>query len=331
MKSRRFVADTITAALRQVKDALGPEAIILETTEEPGQAIVTAAAEAESDEASLAGEVRQLAGLVRELLATQSELVAAGLTPPVRALHRALVAQGVNAVIAAALVREIAAQSVPDQPVRTALSRMLAAGAPPAAARVQLFVGLPGDGKTTTIVKLAARLRQAGRTVAVVGADTFRVGGGAELDAYGRALGLHVERIGTPAELAAVLGRTRRADHVLIDTPGAGPGQAVELRELSVLRRAAGAEGACVLVASATAAHQAAARTCETFAALAPDACVLTKLDAASPAPMLGVLWDRHLAVSHLAAGRRIPHDIEPATPARLAHCFLSGGGLADG
>ena len=64
--------------------------------------------------------------------------------------------------------------------------------------------------------------------------------------------------------------------------------------------------------------------TCQAFAPLRPDACMLTKLDLAPGGPMLGALWRQGLPVSHLAAGRRIPHDLEPATAERLARCLLA-------
>jgi flagellar biosynthesis GTPase FlhF len=50
---------------------------------------------------------------------------------------------------------------------------------------------------------------------------------------------------------------------------------------------------------------------------------VLTKLDLPG-GPVLGLCWRRGLPVSHLAAGRRIPDELEPATPARLARCLLA-------
>src|SRR2546430_16233513 len=43
MKVKRFTAPTMAEALKQVKATLGAEAVILETTEAPGQVTVTAA------------------------------------------------------------------------------------------------------------------------------------------------------------------------------------------------------------------------------------------------------------------------------------------------
>ena len=78
------------------------------------------------------------------------------------------------------------------------------------------------------------------------------------------------------------------------------------------------------LTASAAAGSWAARETWQAFAPIGPDACVLTKLDLAPGGPMLGVCWRRGIPISHLAAGRRIPDDLEPATTDRLARCLLA-------
>src|SRR2546428_12539060 len=144
------------------------------------------------------------------------------------------------------------------------------AGAGPAAgtASVRLFFGPPGDGKTTTIAKLAAQARRAGHRVLLVGTDTYRIGAAAELERYGQALGAEVRRATDPAELTRVLRDRGRADLVLVDTAGAGPAQPGEVAEMKALVEAAGAEAGRTLVVSAATGALAAAHTWRAFAAL---------------------------------------------------------------
>jgi len=313
-------------ALAQVKAALGDDAVILETTYVPGGVSVAAATDADPvagagvRDRELVGEVRKLLRVVRDLVDERHRSVGSD----VLRFHRTLVAQGVDGVIAAALVRETSERLAQGGPLDAALAGALAPEKRTAPARVRLFVGAPGDGKTTTIAKLAAQARRDGRRVALVGTDTYRVGASVELATYGRALGVPVLGAADPAALAGALARTRDADLVLVDTPGAGPGQAAELAEVAALVRAAGPEAGRTLVASAAAGSWAARETAQAFAPLAPDACVLTKLDLAPGGPMLGVCWRRGIPISHLAAGRRIPDDLEPATAERLARCLLA-------
>jgi flagellar biosynthesis GTPase FlhF len=328
MKIRRFTAPTVSAAIKQVKAVLGADAVILETTEAGGQVTVTAAVDPDTmagGDGELVLEVRRLLAVVHELVAAHRAGTRVEPASEVDALQRALLAQGVDGVIAAALVKETAGRLAHGTPLGAALAGTL--GVPAAeerAARVRFVVGPPGDGKTTTIVKLAAQARRAGQRVALVGTDTYRVGAAAELEAYGRALGVPVALAPDAAGLARAFAGVRDADLVLVDTAGAAPGQSAALADLAALAEAAGADASRLLVASAATASRAAEQVWQTFAPLRPDACVLTKCDLAPGGPMLGLLWGRRVPVTHVAAGRRIPDDLEPATPDRLARCLLA-------
>ncbi len=328
MHINRYTAATMQQALARVKAALGPEAVILETASAPGEVTVTAAVDRMPEppgaaSGELVGEVRQLLGVVRELVEEHWRHERPGLGRELLPLRRALVAQGVDGAIAAALVQATQARLAGGAPLDAALAGALGERSPGGAKRVRLFMGPPGDGKTTTIAKLAAQERRAGRRVALVGTDTYRVGATAELETYGRALGARVHAAVDARELVQALARAAEADVVLVDTAGAGPGQGPQLAELAALVEAAAA-AARTLVASGATGSSAAARTWRAFAPLEPEACVLTKLDLGPGGPMLGLLWQRGVPVSHVAAGRRIPDDLEPATPDRLARCLLA-------
>jgi flagellar biosynthesis protein FlhF len=160
--------------------------------------------------------------------------------------------------------------------------------------------------------------------VRLVGADTWRIGAAAELQVYGRALDVPVASVRTPEELARLVASADAAELILVDTAGVAPGATAELAELGALVHAAGPTAGRTLVVSATTGSVAATQVERTFAPLAPDACVVTKVDGAPGGPVLGVLWRRGMPVSHLTTGRRIPGDIEVATPDRLARCLLA-------
>jgi flagellar biosynthesis protein FlhF len=323
----------MSQVLRQVKAVLGDEAVILDTQEAGGTLTVTAAVDDGEVEAKLPDatgqsdgellvEVRQLLGVVGELVDEHWRRHVPGLGPDLLRLQRTLVAQGVEGMIAAALVKDTAERLEPGVSLTAALARTLdPLAAPDAGTRIRLLMGPAGDGKTTTLVKMAAREQQRGRRVALVGTDTYRVGANAELETYGRVLGMSVYTAAHPSELERALKAARDADLVLIDTAGAAGG---ELVELSAFAEAAGPDAGRTLVLSAATAGAVAGRTWHAFAALRPDACVLTKLDLAPGGPVLGLCWRRGVPVSHVAAGRRIPGDLETATAERLAGCLLA-------
>jgi len=313
-------------ALREVRAVLGPDAIILETFESGGGMLTVVAAndaEAKSPGDELKEEGRQLASLTRTLAGNER----AGGRADLGALAAALAAQGVDGVIAAALVRATAASIVDGEPLGASLARTFAAlPAPHAAeaARVQLLLGPPGDGKTSALVKLAGRARRADRPVLLVSTDTTRVGAARELAAYGRVLGASCKRATTPQALAAILAGTPAATAVFVDTAGATPGQSAELTALGALVAAAGPSARRLLVASAATGARAALALCEAYAPLAPTAAIVTKCDGGPPGPLLALFWRRGLAVSHLARGRLLPDDIDVATPDRLARSVLA-------
>ena len=334
MKLRRFTGPTMADAIRQVKAELGEDAVILETSDEAGGICVTAATDEDTPTAEgvLTVEVRRLIGTVQNLADAQrqpeqrppEQRPAAEAASDVRALQRALLAQGVDPVIAAALVQSTAARLGGDMSLTAAVGGLLPFESARGDAGVRLFIGAPGDGKTTTIVKLAAHARRAGRRVRLAGADTWRIGAAAELQIYGRALDVPVECVRTPEALARLVAGAVAAELVLVDTGGVAPGASDELACLGALVHAAGPTAGRTLVVSAATGSAAAAQIERTFAPFAPDACVVTKVDGAPAGPVLGVLWQRGMPVSHLATGRRIPGDIEVATPDRLARCLLA-------
>jgi flagellar biosynthesis protein FlhF len=341
MKLRRFVGPSVAAALAQVKATLGPDALILETAPAPegGGAVVVTAAVDHDPEAGGAGgtgdlgaEVRELSRLVRELLAQAWQPRPNGVHPALGALHRTLLAAGVEAAVAASLVEAAARGLAQGAGVEGALAAAVAGnmtfgqadggrgpGAALAAPRVCVFFGPPGDGKTTTIAKLAARAAtQDRRRVALLSADTYRVGGAGELGAYGRIFGVPHATVSTAAELRAAVTRFADADEILVDTAGVSSHETERGAELRALT--AGLEGVRrVLVVSATTSAGVARRVCASMARLRPDSCIVTKVDEGVPAAALAACWRQRLPLAFFGTGRSVPRDLEPASAERMA------------
>src|SRR5215468_10099273 len=127
MQIRRFIAPTVQAALRQVKGALGADAVILETTtDDQGQVIVAAAVDREEREpgGELVVEVRQLIGLVRELVDGHRREQELDVVPALRDLYRGLVANGMDAMIATALARAAAGEMARGRAIGAALEEL---------------------------------------------------------------------------------------------------------------------------------------------------------------------------------------------------------------
>ncbi|MBW7880809.1 MAG: signal recognition particle-docking protein FtsY [Chloroflexi bacterium] len=91
---------------------------------------------------------------------------------------------------------------------------------------VVLIVGVNGSGKTTSIAKLAHRLKLAGRKVMLCAGDTFRAAAIEQLQMWGERVGVPVvagKQGGDPAALvfdAVTAAKARGIDVLIIDTAG---------------------------------------------------------------------------------------------------------------
>src|SRR5688500_5656248 len=91
---------------------------------------------------------------------------------------------------------------------------------------VTLVVGVNGTGKTTTIAKLAAFHKRAGRNVMLVAGDTFRAAAIDQLKIWGERLGVPVIAHAQEADPGAVVfdgmqaAHARNVDILIVDTAG---------------------------------------------------------------------------------------------------------------
>jgi fused signal recognition particle receptor len=155
---------------------------------------------------------------------------------------------------------------------------------------VVLVVGVNGVGKTTTIGKLAALNRSAGRRVLLVAGDTFRAAAGDQLAIWAQRTGAELVRQGEGADPSAVVfdgmkaATARDVDIVFIDTAGRLHTRTNLMEELGKVRRVIervlpGAPHETLLVLDATTGQNAVAQA-RTFAEkLGVTGIVLTKLD----------------------------------------------------
>jgi flagellar biosynthesis protein FlhF len=182
------------------------------------------------------------------------------------------------------------------------------------------LVGPTGVGKTTVLAKLAVRwaLLHGTRDLALVAADSQRLGAHEQLQSLGQLLGAPVYLLENCAGLPALIGRLAQRRLVLIDTAGSSQRDAQLGGRLAALAAAGcGLEIALVLAASTQAG--AVAETVSRFAPAGPTSCVLTKMDeATSLGGMLSVLVRARLPISYVSEGQRVPEDLRPARALEL-------------
>jgi fused signal recognition particle receptor len=155
---------------------------------------------------------------------------------------------------------------------------------------VMMVVGVNGTGKTTTIGKLAQRIKGDGYDVLICAADTFRAAASDQLAIWAERAGVPLIQQKQGTDPAAVLfdslkaARSRNADVLIVDTAGRLHNKANLMAELEKMRRIAGREvrGApheTLLVVDAVTGQNGLTQAREFMKAADVTGLVLTKLD----------------------------------------------------
>ncbi len=204
--------------------------------------------------------------------------------------------------------------------------------------QVVLVVGVNGSGKTTTIGKLAAQFRGAGKSVIIAAGDTFRAAAVEQLQIWGERAGVPVMTApegSDPASLAHdALARAQAegADLLMIDTAGRLQNRADLMAELEkivrVLRKKdPDAPHNTLLVLDATTGQNALSQV-ETFRKMADvSGLVMTKLDGTARGGVLVALADRFgLPIHAIGVGEQID-DLQPFDPEEFARALTGAEG----
>ncbi len=260
--------------------------------------------EAEEEDLSFVARLRESLGKSRQALTQQ--LASAAFDPGNETswerLEEALVAADVGVPATAELVRRLEARGSLSSGLGDALTEEIAVmlgdpGRVDLAARpsVVLFVGVNGTGKTTTIGKLAHRLREHGRQVILAAADTFRAAADEQLEVWADRAGadfVGAARGGDPAAVAydaIEAAKARGRDAVLVDTAGRLHTQTNLMEELRKIRRVIsqrleGAPQETLLVVDATTGQNGIQQARLFGEAVEVTGVVLTKLDGSAGA-----------------------------------------------
>jgi fused signal recognition particle receptor len=191
---------------------------------------------------------------------------------------------------------------------------------------IVLMVGVNGVGKTTTIGKLAARHRAAGRSVLVVAGDTFRAAAVDQLAVWADRAGAQIVRqeLGTDPSAVVFDGMkaavARKPDVVLVDTAGRLHTKVNLMEELRKVRRTIervlpGAPHEVYLVLDATTGQNALVQA-KTFAeAIGVTGVILTKLDGSARGGVgIAVRAELGVPIRYVGLGET-QEDLQPFDP----------------
>jgi flagellar biosynthesis protein FlhF len=217
-------------------------------------------------------------------------------------------------------VREKIAEQLEKQlPTAGPIQRVKATGP-----HVVALIGPTGVGKTTTIAKLAAKLKlDEKRKVGLITIDTYRIAAIDQLKKYADIIKTPLKVVGSPEDLRDAVGSMADCDFVLIDTAGRSPKDTLKLNELKTFLDAARPEEVH-LVLSSTASREAVELAIERFGDVRIDKLIFTKLDEArSIGTVIGVVRTVKKPLSYITTGQDVPADIEVARGKRVAQLIL--------
>jgi fused signal recognition particle receptor len=198
---------------------------------------------------------------------------------------------------------------------------------------VALVIGVNGSGKTTTIGKIAAKLRAEGRSVMLAAGDTFRAAAIDQLNIWGGRSGASVIARAPGADAAGVAfdalteARGEEVDVLLVDTAGRLQNKAVLLDELQKIVRVMkkvdpSAPHAVLLVLDATIGQNALSQV-EVFRDIAGvTGLVMTKLDGTARGGILVAIAAKYgLPVHFIGVGESID-DLAPFSAGDFARAI---------
>lgn len=193
---------------------------------------------------------------------------------------------------------------------------------PPSSPYIIMVVGVNGNGKTTSVAKLAKKYQEDGKKVLLAAADTFRAAAGEQLEIWANRLQIDIVKGAPNSDPAAVTfdavsaGKAREMDVVIIDTAGRLHTNKSLMQELDKIKRSCkkiipSAPHDIFLVLDATTGQNAITQA-KTFSQFTPiSGLILTKLDGSSKGGIaISIQQQLAIPIKYIGVGENI-EDLE--------------------
>lgn len=345
MRIKTFHGTTMQEAMQQVRDALGDDAVILQSKPAPGgkdKGFVVMAGldkEAVADEA----EAKTIAESPARPLFKEAPTPKkpATVTKPkaspsgqgvLPSLEKLLKAHGTPANLTQGVLNPLMPVKLPAGENTAAMQKALTslldvsfefAGLPLEFGRAIMLVGPQGAGKTLCISKLATQMKMKKKPVTMISADYRRAGAEEQLEAICKILNVELHSAHNRTTLLSLVKKHQEEGVVLVDGAGVNPYNAADMQELADLLKSGNIEPILVLPAGMDV--QEAAYAARAFAVLPHlKRMIATKLDMARRyGSVLAALQGSSTALSAISESEKVVDPMPAASAQKFAQLLL--------
>lgn len=195
--------------------------------------------------------------------------------------------------------------------------------------KIIFFVGPAGVGKTTTLAKIASKLKvEQGKKVAFLTADTYRIAAAEQLRTYANILDTPLTIIYSAEELNQGVEQLLDYDVVLVDTAGFSHKNENLKDDVKNLIQSMDPkyDNEVYLVLSATTKYRDLLKIADIYKEIAEYRIIFTKLDETSTyGNILNIKLYSGAEVSYITNGQNVPDDIEIFNSQKIVKRLLGG------
>lgn len=360
---KRFQAETVKEAMRQVRQEWGETAVILNTkrvskgkllnllkkdmyevtaaydedipiTRPQTQMVKPYRVKGDADIDALRQEIKTTHKLLQGLLSmNDASGKALHARPNLSSYQKCLthlVKQGVNEELSETLLTEEVITSDEQQTwgnLKNMITDMLGPFSSNHSSeehRIIALVGPTGAGKTTTLAKLAAKeVLLANKEVAFITCDTYRISAVEQLKTYAEILDVPIDVAYAPVELAQLLNKYKDTSRIFIDTVGRSHQHSMQVAELRRFIEAARPDEVHLTISVSTS-EDVMYDILDAYRDIPVTHLLFTKLDEVRKyGCILNMIEKSQLPVRYLTHGQSVPDDIRQASSDCLAQMIL--------
>lgn len=190
------------------------------------------------------------------------------------------------------------------------------------------FIGPTGVGKTTTIAKIASKLKVEDKVnVAFLTADTYRIAAVEQLRTYANILGIPLKVVYSNDEMETAKEEFSEYDIVFVDTAGRSHRNKEQRDDIeNLLKTIPKEEREIYLVLSATTKYRDLIKTTEAYSEIVDYNLIFTKLDETSTiGNLFNIRMLTNAPLSYAAFGQNVPDDISRIDAQSIAKQLLRG------